>query len=93
MPLCETRQVNDREAGSHNLANFIAATAGRRGTTHDLAGGGRGIAGPIAGGLAIAGPIAVANGYITAAVPTASLANPEEFLDDAAEFFGRMNRS
>ena len=83
MPLCETRQVNDREAGSHNLANFIAATAGRRGTTHDLAGGGRGIA----------GPIAVANGYITAAVPTASLANPEEFLDDAAEFFGRMNRS
>lgn len=73
--------VDAHQAGALNLAGFIRSTAGRTGTVADLT-----------GGVVIAGPLAIAHGYVNAAVPTPG-SSPARFLDDAADFFAALNRA
>jgi ribosomal protein S18 acetylase RimI-like enzyme len=68
-------------SGAKNLAGFVRATAGRRGTSAD-----------ISGGVAIAGPVAVVHGYVDAAIPTDVAAPAAAFFDDAISFFESVGR-
>lgn len=80
MPCCLA--VDAHQAGALNLAGFIRSTAGRTGTVADLS-----------GGVAVAGPLAIAHGYVNAAVPTTPGTSPARFLDDAIEFFAGLDRA
>ncbi len=64
-----------------NLAEFVAATAGRHGTVAH-----------VPGGVVVAGPMAIANGYQNTALPTSRDIDPSEFLDRSRDFFGELNR-
>lgn len=68
-------------AGAINLAGFVRATAGRLGTSAD-----------IAGGVAIAGPVAVTHSYVDTAIPTDVTVVPSVFFDAACSFFDRAGR-
>lgn len=65
--------------GLHNLARFVAATAGRRGRTAD-----------VAGGVAVASPVPVANGYVNAAFRTAGDVSASEFERAVRRFFAEV---
>jgi ribosomal protein S18 acetylase RimI-like enzyme len=73
--------MNVRDAGAHNLASFVAATSGRRGSSAT-----------VRGGMAIAGPMAVANGFIDAVVRLDVAVPVDQLLDDADEFFRPLAR-
>ncbi|HEY5110520.1 MAG TPA: hypothetical protein VII96_13015, partial [Acidimicrobiales bacterium] len=64
-----------------NLAAFVAATSGRRGTV-----------GQVPGGVVVASPVAVANGYVNAAFRTRVDGAPDAFLDGARSFFAEVGR-
>jgi GNAT superfamily N-acetyltransferase len=66
---------------AQNLAAYIAATAGRRGKVRQLA-----------TGTLVASPVAVTHAYVTAAVPTDTVAPPDTFVNQAVEFFAEMER-
>lgn len=66
-------------AGAVNLAGFVRATAGRLGTSADIAGG-------------VAGPVAVAHSYVDTAIPTDVTVAPSVFFDAACSFFDRAGR-
>jgi ribosomal protein S18 acetylase RimI-like enzyme len=74
--------VDAGEGGGRNLAEFIRATAGRRGSVQE-----------VHGGLAVAGPLAVENAYITAAILNDCSHGPSEFFDESVSFFGQMGRT
>jgi len=64
------------ELNLSNLAAFVAATSGRRGTVA-----------AVPGGVAVASPVAVANGYVNAAFPTTSDVPATTFLAGSRTFF------
>lgn len=68
--------------GLANLAGFVRATAGRRGTSAD-----------VRGGVVVAGPVPVTHAYVDAAFPTDADASPADFLEDATAFFAEQARS
>jgi hypothetical protein len=74
--------MGNAEVGAANLAAFVAATAGRRGESAE-----------IRGGSVTASPVSVASGYINAAVPIDIDLRPDQFLDDALDFFTERRRS
>jgi GNAT superfamily N-acetyltransferase len=65
-----------------NLADFIAATAGRRGAVSRSA-----------AGTLVASPVAVSHSFVNAAVLTDADARPERFLDTARSFFAAHQRT
>jgi hypothetical protein len=67
--------VIDRVAGAVNLAEFVRATAGRKGTHAYLR-----------DGIAISSPFPVSNGYVNTAVSTREH-TPDGFVDEAIAFF------
>jgi ribosomal protein S18 acetylase RimI-like enzyme len=73
--------VDDQQAGAVNLAEFVRATAGRKGTHAD-----------VRGGVAVASTFAVANGYVNAAVLTDPSVEAVHFFDDACDFFAPLHR-
>jgi GNAT superfamily N-acetyltransferase len=64
-----------------NLARFVSAVSGRRGTWRD-----------VRGGTAVACIVPVKNGYLDAAIPTDYSCNAGMFLDDAQSFFAEHQR-
>lgn len=74
--------MSDLSLGATNLAEFLAATAGRKGVVARLR-----------GGLAVAGPIAVANAYVDGAVPTDPTVSPAVFLEDVTAFYAEHARA
>lgn len=68
-------------AGASNLAEFVAATAGRRGNVH------RGD-----GGVVVVSPIAIANGYVNAAIPLVAGSGAVSFLETARSIFDNVGR-
>ena len=75
-------RMNDLSLGATNLAEFLAATAGRKG-----------VVARVRGGLAVAGPSAVANAYVDGAVPTDSTVSPAVFLNDVTAFYAEQARA
>jgi ribosomal protein S18 acetylase RimI-like enzyme len=71
--------VNDRVAGAINLAEYVRATAGRKGTCADLP-----------DGLVVASPFPVSNGYVNAAISTRER-TPAGFVDSAKAFFAERD--
>ncbi len=74
--------MDNHTAGALNLARFVAANAGRHGSVTETS-----------GGVAIASVVAVAHGYVNAAVPIDVSASASTFLGEAAAFFERLARS
>ncbi len=71
--------------GAQNLAQFVAATAGRNGATQE-----------VRGGVVVASPIDVVNGYVNALIPTEPEADNSgvvQLLDEATAFFAAQSRS
>ena len=73
--------MSDLTLGGNNLAEFIAATAGRKG-----------IVARLTGGLAVAGPVGVANAFVDAAVQTDPASSGVEFLDEVTAFYAEQAR-
>ena len=69
-------------AGLTNLAEFVAATAGRTGEVAR-----------VRGGVAIASPFPMAHGFVTTALRTDPEASAVEFLDDVSAFFAERQRA
>ena len=74
--------MQDVIAGSFNLAQFVAATAGSKGSVA-----------AVRGGWAVAGPIDIANGYVNMAVRTDPDVAPGHLLDDVDAFFQQVGHS
>ncbi len=73
--------MNVTVEGGMNLAGFVRATAGRKGSIAD-----------IRGGVAVAGPFGVPNAYVNTAVPTDPTVSAVDFFDDAVQFFNELGR-
>ena len=74
--------VDDLTAGSHNLAYFVGATAGRKGHVAS-----------VHGGVAVASTYDVQNAYFTTAVKTDPDSSPIVFAGETHEFFRGLSRS
>jgi ribosomal protein S18 acetylase RimI-like enzyme len=70
-----------RNVATDNLASFVAATSGRRGSMATLR-----------GGRAVAGPVAVANGFIDAVFRLDTATPVDQLLQDADAFFRPLER-